>query len=541
MFEIGKDIFKNGFKISGADTIARRRIRFIYSLFIIVFTVFIVRTLYLGVQGTDRVRRGNGAGNWLVMRADIVDRNGDILAKNVMSGHITLRPAQVKDRDRVAQLIHDVLPIEYTVSDALGLIDSGKKFIYLKKMASDNQRDLIAQAALAGLGVENVQQRRYPKRRLFSHTVGFVGSDGNGLEGAERIYDDYLRENNAPLRLSLDSRIQSVFYEQLSIAIQKYQAKAAMGMLMDSRTGEMIAMVSLPDYDPENRSVDPSENRMFMPLRGVFEMGSIFKVFNTALAFENNITKEFYVVHPYKILDKFGRVATTISDIRSFKPPRPNLNASEIMLHSCNVGSVQIALELPDGAQKEFFTRIHMDKSLDLEFGRTERPLMPQKWGPVEKATVAFGHGIAVTPMHVLLSINAMTNGGIYIYPTMQKRGVGAVRGERIMTPAISETLRGIMFRIAEETSARQARIAGINIGGKTATAEKRLNGKIDRNRNLTAFVGAFPIEAPQYTILVVLDEPKGTKESGGWKTAAWNAVPTTGKILDSVLPLLFK
>lgn len=545
MFEIGKDVLKNGFKATGADSVARRRLRVIYFLFVIAFIIFVVRTLSLGVQGTDRARRGTGDGAWTVMRADIVDRNGDILAKNVMSGHIVLRPTQVTDRDAVAAIIHEALPIEYSVSDALKLMDSGRRFIYVKKLASDRARDMVARAKLRGLDIEQVQTRKYPKRRLFSHVIGFIGQDGHGLEGAERVYDKYLSENKDPLRLSLDSRIQSVFYEQLSIAMQKYQARAAMGMLMNSRTGEMVAIVSLPDYDPENLNVDPASHRMFMPLRGVFEMGSIFKLFNTALAYENGIDrKEFFVNQPYKIYDKFGKLAAKpISDVSSLKKiteKQPYMTAPDIMLHSCNAGSAQIALELPDGAQREFFMRIHMDKALGLEFGRTERPLMPQKWGPVEKATVAFGHGISVTPMHTLLGVNAMTNGGYFIYPTLQKRSVGAVQGERVLAPEISQTLRGVMFRIAEETSAKQARIAGINIGGKTATAEKRVNGKIDRKKNLTAFAGAFPIEAPQYTILVVLDEPKGTKKSFGLRTAAWNAVPTTGKILDSILPLLF-
>lgn len=541
MFEVGKDIFKNGFGRMGGDRTARGRLRFVYSLFVIAFSIFVIKTLYLGIQGTDRARRGGGAAAWVVARADIVDRNGDILAKNVMSGHITLRPPQVKDRDAVARLIHQALPYEYTLADALKLVNSQRRFIYVKKLATDFQRDMITQAKLPGLDIEPVQTRRYPKRRLFSHVVGFVGNDGTGLEGAERTYDKYLRENKDPLRLSLDSRVQSVFYEQLSAAMQKYQAKGAMGMLMNSRTGEMVAMVSLPDFDPENLRADPSSHRMFAPLRGVYEMGSIFKVFNTAMAFENGINREYYIKEAYKILDKFGRTAAKIGDVRSFKPPRPNLTVEEIMLHSCNAGSAQIALDLPDGAQKEFFSRIHLDEPLELEFGRTERTLMPIKWGPVERATVAFGHGISVTPMHLLLAVNAMTNGGIYIYPTLLRRNVGVVRGNRVISDDISAKLRGIMVRIAEETSGKKARISGIQIGGKTATAEKRVNGKIDRKKNLTAFAGIFPAHAPQYTILVVLDEPKGTQDSFGLRTAAWNAVPTTGKILDSILPLLFE
>ena len=229
-------------------------------------------------------------------------------------------------------------------------------------------------------------------------------------------------------------------------------------------------VLALPDFDPENLRADPIENRLFKPMRSVYEMGSIFKIFNTALAFENGIDKEYYVKEPFKIPDKSGRTAAKISDIRSFKPPRPNLTVEEIMVHSCNVGSAQIALDLPDDAQKEFFERLHMDGPLDLEFGRTERTLLPKKWGPVERATVAFGHGISVTPMHLLLAMNAVTNGGIYIYPTLQKRSVGVVHGERVLADEISAKLRPIMLRVAEETSGKKARVAGIQIGGKTAT-----------------------------------------------------------------------
>ena len=545
MFEVGKDIFKHGFSGVRGEVTGRKRLRVMYIVFLIAFVIFIGRTLQLGIQGTDRARLVGADGEWNVQRADIVDRNGDILAKNVASGHIILRNRAVREQDReaVARTIHQALPYEYSLADAIALVNSDKRFVRLKKYASDTQREIVQKARLEGLEVEKIQTRKYPKHRLFSHVVGFVGAEGRGLEGAERVYEQYLTENKDPLRLSVDSRVQSVFYDQLSFAMQKYQTKAAMGMLMNSRTGEIIAMVSLPDYDPENLSADPVVNRLNKPMRSVYELGSIFKIFNTALALENGIdvNKEYYVAKPFPIYDKNGRLAKNITDIRSFKPPRPSLNVEEIMMHSCNVGSAQIALELPDGAQKEFFERLHMDKALNLEFGRTENSIPQRKWGPVERATVAYGQGYAVTPMHLMLAVNAVTNGGIYIYPTLQKRGVGVVRGERVLADEISAKLRPIMLRVAEETSGKQARVAGIQIGGKTSTAEKYTNGKIDNKRNVTAFVGVFPANAPQYTILVVLDEPHGTKESWGWRTAAWNAVPTTGKILDGILPLLFE
>ena len=543
MFEIGRDILKHKLKDVQMPRENSRRMSFIFFLFFSLFGIFVARTLYLGICGNEIRRYSNGSE--IVSRADIVDRGGkDILAKDIISGHITLHPTLVaeKDKNAAAELVHNLLPYKYSLKDAIALVNSDRKFVYLEKNASDEHRQLVKKSKIYGFDIEPVQMRKYPKRRLFSHVVGFVGTNNHGLEGAEKTFDDYLVQNEDPLRLSLDSRVQTVFYEQLSIAMNKYGAKSAMGLLMNSRTGEMVAMVSLPDYDPENKNIDPVENRMFKPMRSLYEMGSIFKIFNTAMAYENGINKEYYVAKPYKILDKFGHVAAAIGDVRSFKPPRPNLGVEEIMLYSCNSGSAQIALDLPDGTQQEFMHRLHLDDKLDLEFGTTEKPLMPRKWGPVERATVAFGHGLSVTPMHLLLAVNAMTNGGIYVYPTLQKRPVGAVNGERVLSPQISEKLREIMFRITEESSGQKAKIKGIEIGGKTATAEKHgADGKIDKLRNLTAFAAVFPINSPQYVMLVILDEPKGVTESFGLRTAAYNAVPTAGKIIDGILPLLFE
>ncbi len=544
MLEVGKDVLKRKFAAMREDTYVRGRLKFICAFVLGAFVLFSCRTLQLTIQGTNRVRSVGRSDEWAIQRADIVDRNGDILAKNVASGKIELINKKVRDKDRekIAGLIHEMFPYKYSLADAIKLVSPERGYVLLTNKATEKQIQAVKNARLQGLDAKEHQIRTYPKRRLFSHIVGIVGYNGEGQEGAEAYYNDYLKENKDPLRLSVDSRIQSVFYEHLSQAMQTYKTKAAMGMLMNSRTGEILAMVSLPDFDPESRS-DPMINHTFKPMRSVYELGSIFKIFNTALALENGIDlkKEYYVAKPFPIYNKHGKLERTISDIRSFKPPRPKINVEEIMMLSCNVGSAQIALDLPDGAQKEFFERLHMDKALDLEFGRTENTLPQRKWGPVERATVAYGQGYAITPMHLMLGVNAVTNGGIYIYPTLQKRNVGVIQGERVLSDEISAKLRPIMLRVAEETSGKKARVAGINIGGKTSTAEKYTNNKVDGKRNVTSYVGVFPIESPQYIILVVLDEPQSVAESGWWRTAAQNAVPTTGKILNDILPLLFE
>lgn len=552
-FIIGKDILPHEYKGAVFNTESADRLRWVYKAFSLLFIIFIARTLQLGLQSND-YRKSNSGEIEIESRADIIDRNGVVLAKSVKSGNIKLFPPRVKEKDLndVANIVHEIAPMDFSVEDAIALIRSSRRGAYIKKNATEEQIKLIKMAhkKYDCFEIEQFTQRRYPQRNIFAHVVGFSGKD-SGLEGVELTYDKYLRENKDALRLSIDSRVQNIFHEQLTIAMNKYSAKGAMGMLMNSSTGEMIAMVQIPDFDPNNINSIPVNTRRFKLMRDNFEVGSIFKIFNTALAHENNLqNKDYKIDEPLMIYDKFGRPALPkpIDDVASFKRDvvkkggHKTLKAPEIMLYSCNVGSARIALDLPDGAQKEFFERIHFDKPLQLEFGKTEWPITYKNWGPAERATAAFGHGIAVTPMHLLLGVNAMTNGGIYIYPTILKRNIGAVRGERVLDSEISARLRNIMFHIAEETTAKKARVKGIEIGGKTGTAEKRnKDGKIDRSRNLTVFTGIFPVSAPQYVILVMLDEPQGTKESGGWKTAAWNAVPTAGAILDGIMPLLFE
>ncbi len=539
MFEVGRDIFKHGITGAIGNAVGHKRLRLVHRLFLAAFIVFAGRTIQLAAKGSDSVRQGVGKSEWVVKRADIIDRNGEILAKNLMSCDIWLTPRQVKEskKDKVAQFIYELFPSEYSVQKVLDIIDASKR-VRIKKMATEDKCRDALKKRFDGVEIVPEQRRIYPKDSLFANIVGFVGKSDKddvlkGRAGIEKQFEDYLINNTEPLQLSLDSRIQAVFYEQLIRAVDMYRAKGAMGMLMNSRTGEMLAMVSWPNAN--------FKRSMFPPLNGTYEFGSVFKVFNTAMAIENGITKEYPVTKPYPIKDKFNRTVYSISDVRTFKPPRPYLTVDEIMLHSCNVGSAQIAHDLPYGTQQEFLHRIHIDEPLTLDFGRTAKPQMPRQWGPAERATVSIGQGINVTAMHVLLGINSMINGGIYIYPTILKKEIGPMVGERVLAPEISERLRNIMYRIAEETTGRNARVVGMNIGGKTGTAEKHIGGQTDRSRNMTTFVGVFPIEAPQYIIMVTIDEPQKTEASSNQRTAAYNAVPTAGKILNAILPLLFE
>ena len=547
LFNLGQDVLPHEYKGEIYNRESAGRLWLLRWVFAFLFIVFAARTLEFGLQSSD-IDRGVRQNEELKWRADIVDRNGVVLAKSVKAANIKLLPPRVKDKDTdaVARIISTLVPDKYSVEDALRLIRSGKRGVYIKMNASEEETKFIEQEnkKYNCFESEKFAKRVYPQRNVFAHVVGFVGKENTGLAGAEYKYDEYLSENRDALRLSIDSRVQNIFHEQLMIAMDKYNAKGAMGMLMNSSTGEMIAMVQLPDFDPSNFETASKDVRKNKLLLDNLEMGSVFKIFNTALAYENGLqNKSYRIDEPFKIYDKRNRLVKSITDHSSFtrnvvkEAGIHSMKAPDIMLYSCNVGSAYIAKDLPEGAQKNFFHRLHFDKALQLEFGKTAPGIIHRSWGPVEKATASFGHGITVTPIHLLLAINAMTNGGIYIEPTLFKRSIGAIRGERVLDPEISANLRKIMFRIAEETTAKKARVQGVEIGGKTGTAEKRHpDGTPDKTRNRTVFTGIFPVSAPQYIILIILDEPKGNV-----KTAAWNAVPTAGAILDDIIPLLFE
>ena len=323
---------------------------------------------------------------------------------------------------------------------------------------------------------------------------------------------------------TINPEIQQIFSERLSAAADKYQTKSIVGLIMETKTGNIIAQVN-----PES-ALD------------LYEFGSIFKIFNTAMALENGLADKKYTVNePYDIRDKNGNLILKIQDVPSFKAPAPQISASDIMKHSCNVGSAQIALDLPEGAQQEFFERVHFDRKLDLDFGTTRYPILPEKWSVANRAKASFGDGLSVSPVHLIAAVNAMANDGIYVYPKTNT-STETPKSERVISKSVSKQIREIMRQVVEETSGKKAKIDGVEIGGKTGTIEKRQSdGTFRRNQVLTSFVAVFPADKPQYTMLIVFDEPSATDVSFGWKTAAWNVVPVSGEILKDIVPILIK
>lgn len=322
---------------------------------------------------------------------------------------------------------------------------------------------------------------------------------------------------------TINPEIQQIFSERLSAAADKYQTKSIVGLIMETKTGNIIAQVN-----PES-ALD------------LYEFGSVFKVFNTALAIENGLEdKEYTVNEPYSIYDKSGNLLVKIIDVASFKPATPTMSVSDILKHSCNVGSAQIALDLPEDAQQTMFEKLRFNDRLVLDFGTTRHPRLPDKWNEVNRARLSFGSGAFVSPVHMIAAVNAMVNDGVYVYPTTNKC-TKAPKSERIINKSTSEKLRNILRGISEELSGKNAAVNGVSIATKTASTNKMTDGKINKDKIVTVATMVFPAEQPEYNMLIVFDEPEATEVSWGWKTAAWNVVPVSGKILKDIVPILIK
>ena len=522
-----------GIDILGDFGTDRRRIDgrriFIFAAVFSIFAPLCLYTINLGVTGQGGRNRAVPAASAQILRADIVDRNGEILAKNIYSFDAVMNARQIKNADRAAAFVHSVFP-DISVNDVLEKIGTGKGRIEIKKDIGRETAAVIRDEKIDGLTAVPKQVRKYPRGNSTSHIVGFVGKDDEGIEGIELFANERLKNVPDPLVLSIDARIQSVMWADLSAAMKEYKARAAIGALMNARTGEILAAVSIPDYDPENINSSPGGNRTSRFRFYNYEMGSIFKIFNTALALSHGMptTKTFNVVDPFVIAGK------PVGEARGFRPPAKNLNVAQIMQYSSNSGSAQIALSLPDGAQADFFRELFFDRPIDTDFGTTEKTGFPGSFTPTDRSRWSFGQGISVTPLHALLAANAIVNDGKYIMPTIYRRDF-VPNTRQVVSKDVSKRVRQIMLKVMD-TSGRAAatQIRGMNIGGKTSTAQKFIDGKYSDTKNITAFFAAFPIEAPKWSMLIMMDEVETFP-----RTAAHNVVPVAGKIMNAIIQML--
>jgi cell division protein FtsI (penicillin-binding protein 3) len=483
----------------------------------------------VSVQAVPQNRTGDAP----VERADVVDRNGVLLATSLPSVSLYAHPREIIDRADAAKRLVTVLP-DLSLAEVQTKLKGDRAFIYLRRNLTPHQEYEVNALGIPGFYFEKGEKRIYPQGELAAHVVGLTDLDGKGISGIEKIFEKDLQLRRDPLLLSLDIRVQTILRNELQKTVGEFHAIGATGLVMDVRTGEIIAMVSLPDFNPNNLASATTESMFNRASLGVYEMGSTFKLFNTAAALDfgtATVDKLYDVTHPIKVA-KF--------EIYDYHPEHHPLTVAEILKVSSNIGSAKIALDLGIENQRAFLTRLGLTRQSPVELPELGSPLVPNPWREINSMTIAYGHGLAVTPLHMATSVSALVNGGIYHPATLLKRQDDEpVPGTRVVKAETSRTMCQLMRLVVTEGTGDHADVAGYEVGGKTGTAEKNAGGSYRRKALLSSFIAAFPISEPKYVVLAMIDEPQGNRESHGFATAGWTAAPAVGRVIAQIGPLL--
>ena len=521
--------------------LARTRLIVAGFMFTACFLLLATRIIDLSLIGADSqiISSNHGSSSKLTLeRRDIVDRNNIVLATNLPFESLYVDPSKVLEPEIALAKIKDILP-QIDEKSLLRQINSGGTFHWVKRGLTPNQIWKINNLGLPGFIFKKEEKRVYPHGTLFAHVLGYTDPDNKGISGIESGLDSKLKGKNhndaSPLMLSLDIRIQHALVIELSEAMAIFKAKGSSGIVMDVNSGEIIALASLPAFDP-NLHGESSKNEKFnRATLGVYELGSVFKIFNTALALDSGIVSLDDKYDATKPLKKSGHL------IRDTDPKNRWLNVSEIFIHSSNIGSAQIATDVGTENQREFLSRLGMLNSVNLEIPEVAKPLSPRPWRPLNTMTVSYGYGISVTPLHVLNGFSSLVNGGFKREPTLLKRNsfTDATEASRIISLGTSDLMRKLLYRAVTEGTGGSARVEGYLVGGKTGTADKAILGGYKKDAVISTFIAAFPIDKPRYAVIVSLDEPKGNKATFNHSGAGWTAAPTVGRIISRVGPLL--
>ena len=522
--------------VPGAIEIARIRLMVAGSLAIAAFLLVAVRLTIVTVLPTPEAARAETqvkSSNFRVSRTDILDRNGQLLATNLDTFSLYANPKLIQNPKLTAQDIVAILP-ELREESVVRQLKEKRDFVWIKRRLTPEQKYAINKLGKPGLDFKTEERRFYPAGEVTGRIVGFTNIDNRGISGFERKFDRDLTESDTPLSLSIDLRVQHLMYQALRTSLQRFKARAATGIILDANNGQVISMVSLPGFNPNYLSRQNVTGLFNLATQGVYEMGSTFKIFTIAMALDSGeitIQDEYDASKPIRV----GRFL-----IRDYRPKNRWLSIPEILLHSSNIGSAKIALDIGRHRQRDFLGKLGLLERPTLELDKQElgSPIIPNPWRDVNAMTIAYGHGIAVSPIQITSAVAAVINGGIYYEPTLLLTR-SSRKGRRIISKNTSDKIRRLLRLVVSEGSGRKAEAKHYLVGGKTGTAEKVRDQAYERKALRSSFVGAFPMNKPKYVVFAMVDEPIGDKDSRGHATGGWVAAPLVGKLIAQIAPLL--
>jgi cell division protein FtsI (penicillin-binding protein 3) len=521
---------------------AKNRVLMTMVVFFGIYSAIGGRLIYLGMQ--DPEDSGGPASRVTASRPDIVDRNGEVLATDIKTASLFAEPRRIVDADEAIEKIATVIP-DLDYEQTYNKLKSGTGFVWLKRQLSPKQQNAIMQLGIPGIGFRTEKKRFYPGGPTASHVLGLVNIDNQGIAGLEKYVDEQgladlqasglaVAADLKPVRLSLDIRVQHVVHDELARAMEKYRAIAAGAVVLNAKTGEVVAMASLPDYDPNNPYNAHEKDRLNRMSAGTFEMGSTIKSFTTAMALDSG------KVTLQSTFDARRPITIGHQTIRDFHGKGRVLTVPEVFIYSSNIGSAREADVVGIEGHREFLKRIGLLDRLQTELPEVARPTEPKVWKKVHSITIAFGHGMSTTPLQTAVGAAALMNGGKLIAPTFLPRTQAQADAvaEHVVKEKTSEDMRYLYRLNAEKGSGKRAEVPGYRVGGKTGTAEKVVNGRYASDKRFNAFLAAFPMDDPQYIVLSVIDEPKPEKP-GMAATSGLNAAPVVANIIRRSASLL--
>lgn len=498
-----------------------------------IFVVMAGRGGYLALSDAPAAHAIQVAQRQEEVRADILDRDGELLATSVKMPSLWVNPSAVWNPDEVYDRLVGQFPELARTNLRARLSDQNRQFVWVKRGLTPRQKEAVLALGLEGLGFREEWRRAYPMGSLAGHLLGQTDVDGNGLAGLERTFNAALKSGGAPLRLTIDVETQTALEAELDAAAETFSMEGAAAILMETATGEIRAMASWPAFDP-NRAKDFPPNhpaRLNRAIGAVYELGSVFKPLTVAAALDAGVvsrTQKFDVSQPLQA----GRF--TIRDTHRFAT---SANVTEILVESSNIGTVHVARALGTKRQQAFLDLAGLTKRAQIELPGSEAPILPARLDELHAATASYGHGLSVSPLAFLTAFAALGNGGEMLAPTLVRDPKRKPEPVRLFSGETAEAVAAMMRESVRRGAGRPADIAGYRVAGKTGTGEKPIAGGYDKNANISSFAAVFPEDGPQYALIVTLDNPKARPGRGA--TASASAAPVAGRIIERVAPIL--
>ncbi|MBZ9723444.1 penicillin-binding protein 2 [Mesorhizobium sp. CO1-1-11] len=531
--EDGSIVVEGARKATGGK--GKARIVMTMAVFFGIFSTISGRLVYLGFQTPDL--SGGPQSRVTASRPDIVDRNGEVLATDIKTASLFAEPRRIVDADEAIEKLSTVLP-EIDYEQTYHKLKSGAGFVWLQRQLTPKQQADIMQLGIPGFGFRTEKRRFYPSGETSSYVVGLTNIDNQGISGMEKYIDEQglsdlqasglaVAKDLRPVKLSIDLRVQHVVRDEIAAGLERYRAMGAGAVVLNVKTGEVVAMASVPDFDPNNPYNAQDKDRLNRMSAGLYEMGSTFKSFTSAMALDSGkatMSSRFDASHPIRV----GHQA-----IHDFHGKNRVLSLPEVFLYSSNIGSAREAELVGIEAHREFLHRLGILEKMQTELPEVARPTEPKVWKQVNSFTIAFGHGVSTTPLQAAVGCAALVNGGFLMQPTFLVRSQedAMAAAKKVVTEKTVEGMRYLYSLNAEKGSARNARVPGYRVGGKTGTAEKVINGRYSKELNFNTFVAAFPMDDPQYLVFTIADAPHPEKP-GMTDVAANNAGVMAGNII---------